>query len=326
MAGNEATKDTSVFDAYILLSEPVQFHPSEIREALKEEFPAIDIRAGGMSAMLDKPCDTADFITQPLYLGAEGADAQTATLIRLPGYGTWDPAQIPKAQRLFVPDLAERLSRNASYICISVGGAGAGSLTDRFRAARLCSCIAAVFARLPVAVAAYWQTGDHFLTPEQVSEMADRAMRDDWPVDKWIGLNVMGDPELRQSGAMTRGLRYFTDYEISHASAPIPPGEAAAFTLSAATMARAYGSAFNDGDLLGNEGQSREESYRIRHVPKGTEGSICDVKLMVHPQNGADHEALAGPIQSRPPPPGVDNRRVPPKGFFKRMIRGARAN
>ena len=310
----------------MLFSEAVQFNTSEIRAALSEDFPTLDIQPGPMADVLELDCDTASFITAPLMMGDSGKDAFVVTLVRLPGYGTWGFEALAPGQRILVPDLEQRLHRNATYICVSVGVNADVAITDKFRAARLSSCLAAVFARLPVAVAAYWQNGDHFLTPEQVCDMAKTSMGDDWPVFAWIGLDIHRDPKSGHFGVLTKGLRSFTGYEISHAAAPLQPGDAAAFTLSAATMAVEYGNRFNDGDTLGAEGQSRQDSYRIRHVPKGTEGSICDVKLLVHPQSRADHEALAGPILSRPPPPGVDNSVPPRPGFFKRIIRGARAS
>ena len=78
--------------------------------------------------------------------------ANNVLLVRLPGYGTWDPAAIRPWQTLSCPDIADRLTRNRSYICVSVS-TSSDKLTDRFRAARLSSCVAAIFARLPVAVA-----------------------------------------------------------------------------------------------------------------------------------------------------------------------------
>lgn len=310
------------FSAYVLLSEPIQFTTAEIEAALREDYPALDL--GETQLDMGMACDTAEFITTPILFGARGADAcGVATLIRLPGYGTWDPQQVPQRMRYLVPDLADRLARNASYICVNASARSDG-LTDRFRAARLCSCLAAVFARLPVALAAYWETGDHFLPPEMIVQMADQAMSDDWPLMQWLSLEIFGDRETQDTGGLTRGLRQFTDYEMSLAAAPLQPAEVGSMLLSAATLALAYGNRFNDGDTLGMEGQSKEESYRIRHVPKGTQGSTCDVKLLVHPKSTADHESLAGPITSQPPPPGVDMVQPPREGFFKRMMRGGR--
>lgn len=314
------------FSAYILLSEGIQFNTNEIAQALAEDYPTLEI-SGHTNDVLAFDCNTDEFITSPMLMGSRGDDARSVSLIRLPGYGTWDPARIPLRQSLLCPDISDRLKRNRSYICVSVG-ADDSSLKSTFRAARLCSCVAAIFAKLPVALAAYWETGDHFLSPEAVVKMADEAVCDKWPVSEWVGLDLArgqtdGQP---MAGGLTVGLKAFRNVEISHAGAPIEIAEAAQMMLSVATMCLEYGRKYGDGDTIGREGQSREQSYRVRVVPKGTRNSNCDVYLIVHPQSTVDHEALAGPIETRPPPPGVDNSIPPNEGFFKSLMRGGRSH
>ena len=311
------------FSAYVMLSEGVQFNTAEIRAALAEDYPSLELSPGGLDEALDTDCDTNQFITHPLMMGAKGADGAIASLIRLPGYGTWDPAQVQPWQKIGCPDLDARLARNRSYICVSVG-AKSDDLLTTFRAARLCSCIAAVFAKLPVALACYWEPGDHFLSPEAVIQMADKSVCDDWPVMQWLGLKLGYTRKGGQQLAMglTSGLSHFKGYELSYAAAPVELGTAGHWLACTAEMALAYGNTFSDGDTISAPDAAKADCLRIRVVPAGTNGSNCDVVLLVHPDSPVDHEEVAGPITSTPPPPGFDNRIQPREGFFKRMIRG----
>lgn len=325
----------TVFDAYVLLSEPIRFHPSEIIAALTEDYPALDIRCPEgleQTGELDALCDTDRFITVPLMLW-QGADRGIVSLIRLPGYGTWDPDALDPNQRVRFHDVADALRQNRSYICVSVGARG-DDLTSRFRAARLCSCIAAVFARLPVALAVYWEKAGHFLSPAQTIEMADTAMADSWPFRDWIGLRLKrGTHEgMSMSLGVSHGVVDFAGYEFSFAPAPVELGWVADLLWVSAHMALERGSVFSDGDTMDFEaadserleGRRRAAPYRLRHVPKGTDGSSADAILIVHPDSPTDHEAIVGPITSRPPPPGVDTTRRGDPGFFKRLLRGGR--
>lgn len=320
--------DTKVsFDAYILLSEPIQFNTLEIAQALAEDYPSLE--ATEMFAKGDADgfdCDTDQFVTAPLMM-VDGQDANTVLLVRLPGYGTWDPNGIHPRQMIGCPEIKTALAQNKSYICVSVS-TESEALTDRFRAARLSSCVAAVFARLPVALAVYWENGDHFLSPDVVVKMADQAVSGDWPVQEWIGQNLSRntayDPPAAQS--CTNGLRQFLDYEISFAGAPVGLDEAAQMLWATSTMALAYGNKFEDGHTVGMEGLAPEESYRIRLAPKGFQGSQHDMVVLFHPKAYPDHEEMFGTLDLRPHPDPKQRNVQPNKGFFRRMLQGMRTS
>jgi len=319
---NDAAKGT-LFDAYVILSEPLQFNTSEIEAALAEDYPGLDISAPDPNSPLNADCDTAEFVTHPLLMTAKGADAHHASLIRLPGYGTWDAAQLAPRQHIAVPDIADRLARNRSYICVSAGSKN-DSPAERFRAARRASCLAALFCKLPNAVAVYWEPGDHFLTPEDLVKAADQAMSDSYPMMQWVGMELGHDPSAGMSRAMSMGLRHLGGFEISFAPAPVDLGHAASQVLTTATMLLELGHQFSDGDTLGFEGQAPEESMRLRFVPQGTEGSLCDTWLLVHPHSPVNADDLVGPTESKPAPPGQTEQNGSDVGFFKRRMRGRR--
>ncbi|MEO0939822.1 MAG: hypothetical protein AAFY38_16850 [Pseudomonadota bacterium] len=316
-------RKTPLFDIYVMLEEPLQFSTGEIEAALLEDYPMLDINGVDPDGPLNIACDTDQFVTSPMLMTAKGDDAHFVTLVRVPGYGTWDPAQIPARQSIQVPDLADRLARNRSYICVSAGAKDDTPL-ERFRAARRATCVAALFCKLPGAVAVYWQTGDHFLTPEAVVSAADKAISDSYPMMEWCGLQLGQDAERGVSQALSVGLNALGGFEISFAAAPVPLGDAANHVLTTATMLLELGHDFSDGDTLGVEGQAPEESIRLRFVPEGTNGSTCDTWLLVHPQSPVDADELVGPSGSVPAPPGQSEERRSDMGFFKRMIRGKR--
>ncbi len=324
---SEKGKGGANFSAYVLFSEGVQFSPSEIRAALLEDYPALELEVGEVSSAFDNQCDTDEFITCPLFVGDRGPDAALTTLIRLPGYGTWDARALRHLQKVQCPDIDERLSRNQSYICISCA-ASDDTTISAFRAARLASCLAAVFAKLPVALAVYWEQADHFLSPEAVVEMADAAMSDDWPTKQWIGLDIeRTDPDGRPLfSAVSFGLEAFKSYEVHYAFAPVPPNEAAQWVMSTAQMALEFGNEFQDGNTIGVEDDADGFKLRIRDYAETTEAGTKRVKMLFHPDCPIDHEDLCGPTPGIEPPAGFDNKVQPNWGFFKRMIRGQRAH
>lgn len=315
------------FSAYVLFTEGVQFSLSEIRTALFEDYPALEVQVGEVSNSFDTQCDTDAFITSPLFVGDAGADAALTTLIRLPGYGTWDPGTLRHLQKAQCPDIDERLTRNRSYICISCA-APDDSTISAFRAARLASCLAAVFAKLPVALAVYWEQADHFLSPQATLEMANAAMSDTWPTKQWIGLDIERTDADGQAlfSAVSFGLEAFKSYEVHYAFAPVPPHEAAQWVMSTAQMALEFGNDFQDGHTVGIEDTTDGFQLRIRDYSETTEAGTSRVKMLFHPACPIDHEELCGPTPGIAPPAGYDNKVQPNWGFFKRMIRGQRAH
>lgn len=322
------TEKTPSFAAYIVLSEAIEFNSTEIEEALLEDYPSLDLHLNP-GLRMPKDCNTAEFITTFICLGSTGRDGVSgASLIRLPGYGTWDPAKIAPHQMIGCHDIKERLTRNASYICVDVG-ARSSDAADLFRAARLCSCLAAVFAKLPVALAVYWETADHFLSPETVVNMADKAVSDEWPVDQWIGANLGTDSSDRSGrdlkAGVTNGLRPFKGFELSLPAAPMELDAVYSFLMGTSLATLALGAEFTDGDTMGTD-DNPDFKYKLRVAPAGTFSVPYDLLLVIHPEAAFDADAVLGPSASQPPPPDMDAIRnyAEGQGFFKRMLRGQR--
>ena len=319
MAKQDTDSKSEGFSAYIHLSDDLQFSTTEIEEALLEDYPGLDIQAEQALSM-PQDCDTAEFITAPLLFGAGGADTGIVSLIRLPDYGTWDAAQLEPSQRLRFPDIEGALAQNASYICVSVG-ATATDDTSQFRAARLCSCLAAVFAKLPIAVGVYWESADQFLTPEDVVQMADKAMADEFPVEEWIGLGLAPAADAEAVIGVTKGVRHFQGTEMGFSTAPVELTEVVSTLLTTAHMVTSLGHQFHDGDTLGASGQPEDESFRIRHIPAETWNSESDLWLLVHPKSSLDVDKLLGKRKRDPWVRKAKIEQKPQYGFLKGLMR-----
>lgn len=312
------------FSAYILLSEPLQFSTTEIEEALLEDYPGLDIKAES-DPVFPQNCDTDEFITAPILFGYHGADCGVVSLIRMPGYGTWDPAQLAPSQRLQFLDVGDVMASNASYICVTVGAIARGG-TAQFRAARLCSCLAAIFAKLPIALAVYWESADHFLRPDDVVAMADKAMQDEYPIEQWIGMRLVRpqDPPASLIMGSTVGLQNFKGAEVTFAHAPVDLNTVATTILTTTAMLTSLGHNFTDGDTVGSAGQDADEAIRIRRVAKGQLGAGCDQWLLIHPDSSVDHVKLLGKLKGKPAPKDQRVEVESRSGFFKWIMRKGR--
>ncbi|RED13851.1 hypothetical protein POI8812_02251 [Pontivivens insulae] len=313
-----------LFSAYVLFSEGVQFEAAEIFDALTEDYPDLDVRRTTGTFIRDTLCDTNQFITEGI-IGLDGEDAAgPVQLVRLPGYGQWDFKALRPMARVNCPDLEERLARNRSYLAISVPATGRG-LVEKFTAARLCSALAAVFAKLPVALAVYWEPADHFLSPEKTIQMADEALRDEWPILQWVGF----DAGFTQDGSvkgLSIGMRAFADCEVSYAPAPVDIPTSVTAMHAFIWLKLVSGNPFNDGDTIGSEADAVSgKANRLRLIPKGKEGASCDTWLILHPEHKAeDLHKFVEPKAANPPPSGVDNNVQPRAGFFQSILRGRR--
>lgn len=336
-----AIPEAPIFALYVMFSEGVQFNSAEIADAVLEDFPELDIEMTD-ALCLPTACDTdATIPMAPLFMGATGADASIISMMRLPGYGTWDPNGVEPRHMLACTDidLKDALGRNKSYLCISAG-AKSPALEDCFRAARLVSCVGAVFAQLPICLAAYWESGTHFISPKEIGDMAHEAMGGDWPIRQWVGLGLSSLGSDRQgrvwSSGATIGLRHFTGYEMQQVAAPVDVTTTAATLHTAAWLPLASGNRFSDGDTCGVEGPGGEggvaEKMRLRWLPKGagpknskTPPLPHDTFIMIHPDSPFDEAAYFGTPRS---PKGRKQQvtQHPRPGFFKRMLSRTKAS
>lgn len=331
----EEKENKPSFALYLLFSEGLQFVSSEIETAVLEDFPTLDIQR---NPVLSFPfdCDTDGMIpTAPIFFGSGGADGcGVVNMMRLPGYGQWQIDQVTPSQRIGAADidLADAFARNRSYLCVSVS-AKSSELADVFRAARLCSCLGAVFARLPICLAAYWETGDHFLSPSRIVSMAETAMKDEWPLTEWLGLRLDGrgqDESGRYWAAgNTKGLETFAGYELTLPAAPLEAAAVAATLYATAWLPVANGSVLKDGDTCGPETEAEGPPMRLRWLPKGasapqhgTPPVPTDTFVLMHPESPFDIDAYFGPPNPKEAGVRVIKTTQRPKPNFSKRVLG----
>ncbi|MCA3507750.1 MAG: hypothetical protein IOD01_10765 [Rhodobacter sp.] len=154
-------------------------------------------------------------------------------------------------QRIMFLDLDTVIPDIASGIEVFVT-ARETDFKGRIRAATLCSCLIAVLARREEALAVFWSTAGHFLTPSAAISMAESAVSASLPVAYWIGarlipFNIDGSLGSQVSSV---GLRKFTGYEFWIAACKIPPENAFGFFYEALGELTMKGNLVMDGECI----------------------------------------------------------------------------
>lgn len=321
---------TPMFSALVAFSDTLQFLTPEIEAALREDFP--DLQIGNVGPPMFPGGDTGGVVTVPLLSNATGVDAKgmTVFLSAYPNLPDSVPAPLNPIQKIRCPDYDAVMGRKVSYISVNVSAAS-HEIPDLFRAARLCSCLASVFASLPIALSVYWETARHFISPENTRLMAETALKDEWPMMDWFGYGIgpapapAGDAGQWSSG-QSSGVLPFTGYEFNVVAAPIEPKGVFEHLMVAASTVLEYGAQYRDGDTFGREGADRKQAWRLRTLAAGHKHNPGDIPLMVmiHPGSYFDEKKILGRRPRPPAPPGVNDTRSYKAGFFKKLLSGQR--
>jgi len=304
------------FSVYVLFSEPVSFTNRDILDALGADFPELawpdSVAEGGITpGVLDGVHTTGDVVVTSLVPGGDGNQPSMIPLVSMPGRCNIDWAHMCRKNRLSFPAAAAAVERHRTYVQVMVHSVDT-SLEARFDAARRATCIAAAFARLPVATAVYFPNGDTLVAPDKWIEAAKTSLKGEVPFFQWINFGVQQVPDGTEPvpvTAQTVGVAAFTGHEMLLPLARIPPAEAAELVFGAAVLHLQYGNAFNDGDTLGPEGNETLK-LRIRHAPEGALGLQTDNWVFLHPKStlAPCEEELFGKRPGFAPPPGMDVR------------------
>lgn len=291
------------FTAYVLLSEPLQFHTSEILAAVREDYPGLNWTD---DLGVDLSFDTSKVSIGTFWSRAE-AEPRMMNLLSAPGPCDVDWGDLFHKARFLFPEAEQVVKRHRSWLSISVDSVDQ-SLAARFDAARRMTCMAAVFAKLPVCEAVYFPNGDTIVKPHKWVEAADSAMKASVPIEQWVTICVNPMPDGKDPmpvSVQTVGVAAFTGYEIFMPLARTHPGEAAKWVVGMAILALERGHVYRDSDTIGIEGESRK--IRIRHMPEGMEGAQTDMFVLLHPDSKIDEMKAFGPRSREPAPPGFDN-------------------
>lgn len=309
------------FTVYVLFSEELEFLPSEILAAVRADYPGLGwsdtlgfdapFRTGGVGLAAFLPDD------------AEETGQGVVHINTFPGRleVDWQPV-FAKSWSIF-PEAQAAVARHRTYLAINVDSLDR-SLPARFDAARRATCLAAVFARLPICTAVYFPSGDTIVTPANWVRAADTAMAARFPILEWFAFAITPVPDGTSPPPVTVqtiGMAAFNGHEIVLPLVRENAAELVKWAYGAATMLLEYGHAFSDGHTMGIDGDDSLK-LRIRHLPEGKLGAQTDMWALFHPKSTLDDEAMLGPRAGRPPPPGLDTSfRGDPDTLKKRLYR-----
>lgn len=294
------------FSVNVLFSEPLQFRQADVIAAIKEEFPSL----GDWHDVPDSAIHDTGLVVVAALIGGGSADLKWVSLTAMPGPfpkdGHYDNA-INRA--LGFKGGREAFNAHTSVLTITVKSKGP-DLVSRFKAARLATCVSAVFAGDPTCLGVMFPSGDVFSSPEDWRKAAQNAVADEWPVTSWISYEIRqyapaapgGKP---QSTCGSVGVAAFNGHEVSFAAAPVVPGYAAEKVIGAVTLLLACGNTFVDSDTIGDE--NGDERIRIRFMEEGPDWQT-DSWVLIHPDSSIDEFAVFGERSRPPAPTGVDNR------------------
>lgn len=310
------------FSIYLLLSEPMEFAIAEVMEAVATDYPTVPLPTGAVigSRILNSVGMEFAFL-QP--------DRQDMSLVfracarPYPNDLDWE-TMVSKSRHIF-PDAALAVERRESMLCISVYSVGT-ALAERFEAARLMTCIGAVFAKLPNCLGVYFPSADMILPPKAWVAAADEAVAGKFPVIQWINLQATPVPDEKRPVPVTAssiGLAAFLGCEVVVYLARIPPHEALTMAFAACLMLAQMGHRFRDSDTFGME--DSDEKYRIRFQGEGVHGVQTDVWALLHPSFPIDEVEMFGPRLLRPPPPGIQNTQRGDEGWLAKLVNKVRA-
>ena len=316
------------FCVSLLFSEPLQFSLREVAEAVAEDYPAV----GRLGADIN-PSDglnTGDVTALGVLMPKDAPECQIVTFTSLKGplpIGSFNTA----FQRLIAPDRREQMTRlvrsHVSHLSITCGSQER-DLGSQFLAARMATCIAAVFAKLPICQAVHYPSANMITTPDEWVKGADQAAAAEWPLDIWMSWIFLGDEREIEGrpwvGCHSDGMAAFNGHEVCLRPAPVPPQQVLMSVYGPVYLLLAGGNEFHDGDTYGLEGT--DEKIRMRLVEEGLpilpgdHKAQTDTWVMFHPDAGEDDQKIIGPRPGIPAPEGIDNSLRPQEGFLRRLL------
>lgn len=298
------------FTAYVLFSEPLQGRVEEIFAAAAEDYPGVDWSTFQMGGdMIDTRSVTLSTDLGMVGTGETSGNRGRTTFMGHPGRCDVDWPDIIGKSRIIFPEGGDAVARHTDYLSVSVGcPKGETSVAARFDAARRLTCLAAIFAKLPICLGVYFPNGDTLVTPENSVQAAATAMRGEIPVTEWmtIFVNFFEDAETPLPVTVsTIGLAAFNGHELVLPQARLAGPEAVKWIWCTVKMLLEAGHEFVDSNTLGVEGEGKP--IRIRHLAEGDHGAQTDQWILIHETSLVDEMKLFGPRTGTPPPPGYDN-------------------
>lgn len=294
------------FTVYVLFSDELEFLPSEILEAVREDYPGL--------SWTDELGFNMPIKTGTVGLGAffsddsEESEPRIVHMNSMPGRCDVDWEPLFYKSRAIFPEAEDAVARHKTYLSITVGSVDS-SLAARFDAARRATCLSSVFAKLPICTAVYFPSGDTVVKPENWVKAAETAMEAEVPIAEWITFGIEPVPDGKEPvpiSVQTIGMAAFNGHEVLMPLVRAEPPEVVKWVFGATILLLEYGHEFKDSNTLGLEGET-DPKIRIRHMSEGMMDVQTDVWALIHPNSTVDEIAVFGERTGTPPPPGYDN-------------------
>jgi hypothetical protein len=271
------------FGAQVFFSAPVKISSLDLLSELKRTYPSLQFDDDPFFHLLnvlemDRVIDTSATKMELLLSGAtentaesEGMLDSMSVTVRAAFEGSDFPSELSEEsksrcrvenpnlyldlmqQRIMFRDVDTVIPEIKSGIEVFVTARDT-DLRGRIRAATLCSCLIAVIARREEALAVFWSTAGHFLTPAAAIAMAGSAsaVSPSLPVSHWIGARLIPFDinGSRGSQVSSVGLTKFTGYEFWMAACAIPPENAFSFFYEALGELTMKGNLVMDGECI----------------------------------------------------------------------------
>lgn len=309
------------FTAMLLLRAPLSFRLGELVAAIEAEFPRL---GKWQSLMGDRAIRTDDVVTMaplaPLdgggWVNLIGSKVERAPL---------DHYRSAVSRARGFPGAEAALRDHTHYLSVSANSKDQ-SLAERYRAARLVTCVAAVLAEDPDCLGVLFPSGDVIASPQAWRAGASEAHDDKWPLAIWTSMELTvfqnTTTNRREVACGAVGMAAFNGHEVCFPSAPVEPLYAAKYVFCAMAIILERGHVFRDSDTIGVE--NGDERLRIRLLKEG-EQAQTDTWVIIHPNSSLNELAMFGDRPLPPAPPGHDNRIFGDDQFMQKLLWKKRA-
>ncbi len=279
-----AAKDGGItFSAQVFFSAPISVSNLNLLSDLKRAYPTLRFDDDPLfqlltSCEIERTIDTSATIMEPLLTGPKDDQLESDELqhsMSVYVRAAFEAKEFPTAlseeskkacrsehpnlyldlmqQRIMFPNVDSVIPAIKSGIEVFVT-ARETDFKGRIRAATLCSCLIAVLARREEALAVFWSSAGHFLSPSAAITMAESAsaVSASLPISDWIGARLIAFDinGSRGSQMSSVGLRKFTGHEFWVAACKIPPEAAFGFFYSALGELTMKGNLVMDGECI----------------------------------------------------------------------------
>ncbi|MEM1066069.1 MAG: hypothetical protein AAGJ74_11255 [Pseudomonadota bacterium] len=297
----------------ILLSEPLQGTIGEVMEAAAEDYPDLDWSAafGGSPVINTASATLAAEMTAPL------APEGRIIFIGHPGPCMADWKLPLSRSRFAFREVEAAITRHTDHLTLSILSSEPGT-AERFAAMRKLTCLGAVFAKLPTALAVYVEESGLVVQPERWVKAADTALRAELPVLEWVA--IWSDaPKHGVVSVNTIGLAALAGAEVCFADAAVEGGSAAQWVIGFACSLVEAEQPYGDGDTIGIEGDGMEKALRIRKTVSESFGG-CDVWCLIHPTCEIDFDRMLGPVRAPHAPAPERQERMVNFGVLRQKL------